>query len=428
MRQITSRIQFCSLKIGGGKGSRTPDLLIANETLYQLSYTPPHKGYLSVGLPAKKLKHAYRGVTFGDERFKLRTNMSHDRFIFIMAGGSGERFWPLSRRSKPKHLLRLFGERSLLGQTVDRVRALVPPDRLFILTNHEQVAPIREDMPDFPAEQIMSEPEKRDTAPAVAIANGIARALGGEDAVIALLTADHVISPAEIFRDNLAAAMQFASTSDSLVTFAINPAWASPGFGYLELGPSFSEKINGFELCKLLRFVEKPDAATAEKYLADGRYAWNSGMFCWKVSSFLREAAKNAPALEQFVRDFPACGRDEFIKDHFSKLPKISIDYAIMEKATDVAVIETKFNWDDVGSWSALPEHFAPDNEGNTLAGQAVALDASGNIVFSKQQTVALCGVDNLVVVTTPDAVLVCHKDRLEDIKKLLPGLSDSLK
>lgn len=355
--------------------------------------------------------------------------MTDNRFIFIMAGGSGERFWPLSRKRKPKHLLRLFGERSLLGQTVDRVRPMVPLERLFILTNHEQVEPIREDMPDFPADQIIGEPEKRDTAPAVALANGIARALGGEDAVIALLTADHVISPSETFRDNLAAAMQFASTSDSLVTFAIKPTWASPGFGYLETEEAFPEKINGFELRKLRRFVEKPDEAKAKEYVASGNYAWNSGMFCWKVASFLKEADKNAPELGAFIRSFPAGdSREEFIKENFDKLPKISIDYCIMEKAKDVVVVETKFKWDDVGSWTALPEHFAPDAQGNCTVGKLAQLDSSGNIIFSKDKMIALCGVEDLVVVTTDDAVLICRKDRVQDIKKILPKLPDSLK
>ncbi|MDL5054015.1 sugar phosphate nucleotidyltransferase [Oscillatoria laete-virens NRMC-F 0139] len=354
--------------------------------------------------------------------------MANDRFIFIMAGGSGERFWPLSRKCRPKHLLRLFGERSLLGQTVDRVRPMVPPERLFILTNQGQVAPIREDLPDFPADQIIGEPEKRDTAPAVAIANGIARSLGGEDAVVALLTADHVIKPEPVFRDNLAASMQFASASGALVTFAITPTYPSTGFGYLELGPALPEKSDGFTLRKLLRFVEKPDETRAKEYLASGHYAWNSGMFVWRVSSFLREADLNAPVLAQFVRDFPTLGRDEFIAARFGKLPKISIDYAIMEKASQVAAIETKFQWDDVGSWSALPEHFAPDSAGNTVVGQIAQMDSHGNIVFSKDKTVALCGVTDLVVVTTDDSVLICHRDRVQDIKKLLPQIPDELK
>jgi len=354
--------------------------------------------------------------------------MKDNLFIFIMAGGSGERFWPLSRRQKPKHLLHLFGERSLLGQTVDRVRPMVPPERLFILTNHEQVDPIRQDLPDFAASQIIGEPEKRDTAPAVALANGIARAIGGEDAVIALLTADHVISPSETFRENLAAAVQFAATSASLVTFAIKPTWASPGFGYLEMGESLPSESPAFEFRKLLRFVEKPDPDTAKKYLENGHYAWNSGMFCWKISSFLGEADKNAPALAQFIRDFPKTSREEFIKNNFANLPKISIDYCIMEKARDVAVVETKFKWDDVGAWTAIPDHFAPDTQGNTVVGQIAQIDSSDNIVFSKDKTVALCGVDNLVVVTTEDAVLICHKDRVQDIKKLLSQLPDTLK
>lgn len=340
-------------------------------------------------------------------------------FVFIMAGGSGERFWPLSRQATPKHLLRLFSSQTLLEQTVRRLEGLVAPDRLFILTNHSQVGVIREALPFFPPGQILAEPAKRDTAPAAALATGFARARDRE-ALVLLLPADQVIADAEAFRRNLRDAAVFAAAGSSFLTLAIKPTWPATGFGYLELGPRLPESTAHTSLRRVARFVEKPDAARARAYVEDGRHAWNAGMFLWKAETFLAEARRSCPELAPFIENFPAGDPAPYLAGHFAQLPKISVDFAIMEKAASVVCAEASFDWDDVGAWTALPAHLPQDESGNTVRGTAALLEARNNIVLSTGRPVALCGVSDLVVVEAPDALLVCHRDKVQDVKKLL--------
>jgi mannose-1-phosphate guanylyltransferase len=343
-------------------------------------------------------------------------------FVFIMAGGSGERFWPLSRQTTPKHLLRLFSGQTLLEQTVRRLDGLVPEDHIFILTNHAQVEATRQALPFFDPARILAEPAKRDTAPAAALATGYARARDKE-AVVILLPADQVISDAGAFLRNLADAAKLAASQASLVTLAIKPSWPSTGFGYLELGSALPESTPQTALRQVVRFVEKPDAGRAQEYLKGGRHAWNAGMFLWKADTFLAEARRSCPELTGFIEQFPAGDPSPYLAEHFPALPKISVDFAIMEKAASVVCAEASFAWDDVGTWTALPAHLPQDGAGNTVRGTAALLEAGNNIVFSNGRPIALCGVSDLVVVETPDAVLVCHRDKVQDVKKLLPLL-----
>lgn len=340
--------------------------------------------------------------------------------IFIMAGGSGERFWPLSRSRTPKHLLRLLSDQTLIEMTARRLEGLVPWDRVFVLTNTSQAAAIRAELPFLPSGNIIAEPEKRDTAPACALATGFARSRDPE-AVCALLPADAMIHNVAAFQKQLTFAATAASRRDALVVFAIPPTFPSTGFGYLHLG----DEDGG--LSRVLRFVEKPDLPTARGYLKSGQYAWNAGMFLWKAEVFRKEAARLVPALARFIEAFPSGDPDAYLATAFSALPKISVDYAIMEQASDVQAVRAQFDWDDVGSWTALPEHLGHDDDGNTLRGEVVQHESRNNVVLSNGRLVALCGVDNLVVVETPDALLVCHRDAVQDIKKLQPLLPKSL-
>ena len=347
-------------------------------------------------------------------------NLDH-LHIFIMAGGSGERFWPLSRTKLPKHLLRLLSDQTLLEMTVRRVEGLVPWERVFVLTNASQAGAVREELPFLPAENILVEPEKRDTAPACALATGFARARDPE-AVCALLPADAMIHKVAVFQRQLTQAAVLAAENDALVTFAIPPTCASTAFGYLHLGDPMGEAL------RVVRFVEKPDLPTAEVYYRSGKYGWNAGMFLWRASVFLDEVDRLVPELAGFIRDFPAGDPSEFLAARFAALPKISVDYAVMEKASEVLAIKAQYDWDDVGSWTALPGHLGHDDDGNTLRGDVVPFAAKNNVVLSTGRTVALCGVEDLVVVETPDAVLVCHRDAVQDIKKLQPLLKESLR
>jgi mannose-1-phosphate guanylyltransferase len=348
-------------------------------------------------------------------------------YACIMAGGSGERFWPMSRAKTPKHLLKLLSDRTLVEETVRRIGAVVPKENLFVLTNEVQLPGTRAALEGLvPAAQIIAEPAKRDTAPAAALATALVRARGGEKAALALLPADAFIADAEGFSRQLGAALPRAAESGSILTIAIKPDHAATGFGYLEMGADKASSPSGV-VREVKRFVEKPDAATAQRYVDSGQYAWNAGMFFWSVGTFLAEADRNAPELAAFIREFPAGDFSGYLTQRFPTLPKISVDYAIMEKARAVETLLAKFDWDDVGLWTALPKHLKTDTAGNASRGSVFVANAANNIAVSNGRTIALCGVKDLVVVETADAVLVCHRDAVQDIKKIVQQLPKEL-
>ena len=347
--------------------------------------------------------------------------MSQNLHIFIMAGGSGERFWPASRTATPKHLLRLLGEQTLLEQTVRRFEGIVPWDRIFVLTNAAQMDATRQAVPFLPADNIVAEPAKRDTAPAAALATAIAKARDPE-AIAALFPADATIHDTEAFQRQLVDAAAFVARGDAILTFAIPPAFPSTGFGYLRLGLEV-DKPAGSGICHVEKFVEKPNAERAKEFFSAGNFGWNAGMFLWKVQTFLEECAKQQPELEAFINGFPVDGQPDAVTEYlarvFPELPKVSVDYAIMENARSVVAAKAEFDWDDVGSWTALPKHLGQNAQKNTFQGSIVEVGAENNIVVAQTRTVALCGVKDLVVVETEDAILVCHRDSVEHIKKL---------
>lgn len=349
-------------------------------------------------------------------------------FVFVMAGGSGERFWPISRTATPKHLVKLLGEQTLLEQTVRRFIGNggedckgVPPERIFVLTNASQLQACLRELPFLPKENIIPEPAKRDTAPAAALATAIARSRR-EDAIVALFPADAMIHDTETFRSQVMEAASHISTHPSILTFSITPTFPSTGFGYLEHEEGVASKEG---VVTVKRFIEKPDEAKAQTFLEGKRHGWNAGMFLWQAGTFLAECRKHQPDLEKFILEFPKGDHTAYLAEHFPELPKISVDYAIMEHAASVVALIARFDWDDVGSWTALPSHLGKDEQGNTTKGPVVLLDAGRNIVITGKRTVALCGVSDLVVVETDDAILVCHRDSVQKIKNLPlpPGL-----
>lgn len=350
-------------------------------------------------------------------------------FACIMAGGSGERFWPMSRAQTPKHLLKLFSDRTLLEETVRRVDAVVPRQNIFVLTNEVQLPATRAALRGLlPEEQIVAEPAKRDTAPAAALATALVRARGGENATLALLPADSFIADVASYGRQLAGALPRAAGADAILTIAITPDHPATGFGYLEMGTTLDQGSSG-TIREVKRFVEKPDAATARQYVESGNFAWNAGMFFWRVGTFLAEAERQAPELATFVREFPSerAAAAEFLSARFPTLPKISVDYAIMEKARRVETLLAEFDWDDVGLWTALPKHLTTDAAGNATRGTVYPSNAANNIAFSNGRPIALVGVKDLVVVETPDAILVCHRDAVQDIKKITAQLPREL-
>ncbi len=351
-------------------------------------------------------------------------------YALILAGGSGERFWPLSRRARPKQLLRLVSNETLLEETVARLEGLVSHDRILILTNTEQEGAVRKLLRSFPKENIVAEPAKRDTAAAVALGTGWV-AVRDHGAIMIVLPADHVISNRAAFQETLALAADAAEETGELVTVGIKPTWACPGFGYIEQG-------NGVHLRKcsdkdaihrVLRFREKPNLDLAESFLRKGNFRWNAGMFVWSVSTVLREFNRHAPGLADFISQL--CAPENFekaLRDRFSKLPRISFDYAIMEKADRVLVVEASFDWDDIGSWRAVANYFEKDQQGNAANRAITAVDSSNNIVFEEDgTTIALLGVRDLIVVRTKDALLVCHRHEAEKIKELVGKLPPEL-
>jgi mannose-1-phosphate guanylyltransferase len=351
-------------------------------------------------------------------------------YALILAGGSGERFWPLSRRARPKQLLRLVADQTLLEQTVERLEGLVGPDRILVLTNIEQEAAVRELLPKLPKENIVAEPAKRDTAAAIALGAGWV-ASRDHSATMIVLPADHVIKDTAAFQKTLAAAALAAEETGALVTIGVKPTWACPGYGYIEQGEVVRLRSVGAESAvhRVVRFREKPNSDLAESFLRKGNFRWNAGMFVWSVPSVLSEFNRHTPELASFISQVRAPDKfQETIRKRFGDLPRISFDYAIMEKADRVLVVEASFDWDDVGSWGAVAKYFKSDPEGNAANSEITALDSTNNIVFNSDGTrVALLGVHNLIVVRTGDAILVCHRHQAEKIKNLLGKLPEEL-
>src|SRR3989442_7068304 len=344
-------------------------------------------------------------------------------YALILAGGSGERFWPLSRRARPKQLLRLVSNETLLEETLARLEGFVPQERILILTNAEQESAVRKLLGSFPKENIVAEPAKRDTAAAVALGTSWVAARD-HAAVMLVLPADHVIANRAAFQETLALAADAAEETSGLVTIGIKPSWACPGFGYIEQGKPvrLRKRPDIDSIHRVLRFREKPNLDLAESFLRKGNFRWNAGMFVWSVPTVLREFNRHAPELADFISQVRAPENfDRALLEHFSKLPRISFDYAIMEKADRVLVVEASFDWDDIGSWRAVANYFKNDEQGNAANCAITTVDSTNNIVFDQNgTTIALLGVHNLIVVRTNDAVLVCHRHQPEKNKKLI--------
>jgi len=347
-------------------------------------------------------------------------------FIFIMAGGSGERFWPASRKSTPKHLLRILSDETLLEQTIRRFEGVVPREHIFVLTNEAQVEATFQAIPHHPRKNIIAEPAKRDTAPAATLATAIALH-HNPDAILGLFPADAMIHERTLFQEQILEASSLAASSHALITFSIKPSNPSSSFGYLKLGEVLTHNYERKTIFRSVdSFVEKPSQEKAKEFLASGDYGWNAGMFLWKGECFLEECRRQQPLLADFAGELIRSAIPEsVILEKFSTLPKISVDYAIMEHAEKVIAAIATFDWDDVGHWTALPKHLGVDAFGNTIKTNTHAIithDAKNNIVLSQdspEKIITLCGVDNLVVVQTHDAILICHRNAVEKIKAL---------
>ena len=350
-----------------------------------------------------------------------------ERFVVIMAGGRGELFWPQSRHRSPKHLLPIVGGEPMLSQTVARVGGVAPKENIFVITTQAQLPGVRAACPALPAANIIAEPMGRDTAAATGLAMLLVKQRNPQ-AAFAMLPADHVIHDVAEYQRLLGAAFEAAESADVLVTIGIKPTVPDTGFGYIQQSGPWQE-FAGHPALAVKRFVEKPDQATAERYLASGEYFWNAGMFVWRVP--VVEAAFKAHAAELYAGlqrvEAAATGDGGWasaLAALYPTLPKISVDYALMEKSTNVVVVPATFDWDDVGAWPAIAKHFPSDGAGNVLRGLAMVEGGKNNIVVSADgHLTAVIGADDLVVVHTADATLVCTKARAQEIKALLKRL-----
>jgi len=335
----------------------------------------------------------------------------------ILAGGSGTRFWPLSRKRKPKQLLALERDRSLLRETLERLRPLVGPEAVWVCTTEALEEPVRRELPEVPPEQILLEPEGRNTAPAIgwSVRSMPEPARRG---AIAVLPADHRVGDAAAFRETLERAAEVVEREDRVMALGVVPRWPETGYGYLELEPQAGPD----GVFRVRRFVEKPSAETAARFVAAGNYLWNAGIFVFRGSTLLGILERLQPELAQGLEQIAAApGR---LRELYSRLPADSIDYAVMEKLDGISTLPLDCGWSDLGSWEALDEVLPKDAEGNTGRGDRLAVDARGNLLFADAGTIAVVGIDGIVVVRTGDAVLVCPKSRSQEVKRLVSELA----
>jgi mannose-1-phosphate guanylyltransferase len=343
----------------------------------------------------------------------------------ILAGGSGTRFWPLSRKSRPKQLLALEGERTLLRDTVERLQPLIPPEAVWICTTRALADAVRRDLPEVPAEQILLEPVGRNTAPAIGWS---IRSMGeaARRGAIAVLPADHRVGDPAAFRGVLERAARAVEAEDRVMTLGVTPRWAETGYGYLELGEQVAPMAGGADgLRRLRRFVEKPNLENAERFVRSGDYLWNAGIFVFRGTTFLDILARLQPELARGLEEIAA--HPSRVDAIYPRLPADSIDYAVMEKLDELSTLPLDCAWSDLGSWSALDEVLAHDGAGNSGRGDTLAVDASGNLLFSDAGAsglIAVLGVKDLVVVRTGDTVLVIPKERAQEVRRIVAELA----
>lgn len=335
----------------------------------------------------------------------------------IMAGGRGTRFWPASRRTRAKQFLNVTGSDSLLAQTRARLEGLVADENCWVVTGEDQVDLVAECLPQIPRENILAEPMGRNTAPCCAWA-ALEIEKRAPDSIQLVLPADHVIEPAASFRESCVVAAHAAQEPGALVTLGVKPTFAATGYGYIECG-ELVESAGAPTLRTVKRFVEKPKQALAEQFLATGNFLWNAGIFVWSTKSILAAFETHAPEILSPLKRQGAHAA-------YASLPSLPIDVAILEKATTVRVIPIDYRWNDVGSWSALPEVIDADQNGHVLGGDAqlVQVDSKNCIAYGEgDETIALLGVEDLIVVRSGNATLICPRDRAQDVRKIVEQL-----
>jgi len=369
---------------------------------------------------------------------KSKSNDSKNRFVIIMAGGRGERFWPVSREKTPKQLLTLLGKKSFLQEAVDRVLPLVPAKNVFVITNAAQLPEVRKQLPKIPKDNLVAEPMGRDTTAAVTLGAALvgARSTTG---VMAVLPADHVIPDEKKFQQVLGDAFDLASRGRAIVTIGIKPTGPDTGYGYIRVGEPLPapEGVKRYKTVfhRAEQFVEKPYFDKALEYVNSGQYRWNAGMFVWSFVTVTEGLQKHQPEM------YAACQRwfkvaanptklNKVLAKEYPEIKKLSIDYALMEHAQNVVVADGDFEWDDLGSWTALARHLKPDAEGNCAVADFIHVDAARNIIFDarskdRRTPIAVVGLRDSILVQTDDAVMLAHKSQAQKVKELVKRLAE---
>ena len=346
--------------------------------------------------------------------------------VVIMAGGKGERFWPKSRINLPKQFLSLTDEgKSMIQHNVERVKNLVDIENIYVVTNEMYKNLVSEHIPDIPEANIIIEPAAKNTAPCIGLA-AVHIAKKDTNSKMIILPSDHLIKFNEIFIDTLKIALDVVEKDDNLATIGITPNYPETGYGYINFkkGEKFKNKANVYEV---LSFVEKPNLEKAKEYLASGQYLWNSGMFVWKTSTILKNFKEYLPeifdGLQKIGESINTEKYENTLKEVFSNLPSESIDYGIMEKADNIYVIPGNFGWDDVGSWLSLERINKTNQDGNVIKGNVISIKTKNSIIQGNEKLIATIGLENIVVVDTKDAILICNKENTQEVKEVINNL-----
>ena len=339
----------------------------------------------------------------------------------IMAGGKGTRFWPLSTEEKPKQFLNLIGEETMIQMTVNRIKPIIPIERVFVCTGEMYVDLVKEQLPELPEQNIIVEPEGRNTAPCIALSAFVIKKYY-KDANMIVLPSDHLISDEDEFRNVIKNADKFVKANkEAIITLGMEPTRAETGYGYIRYGKDEKE-INNHKVIKVDAFVEKPNKEKAEAYIKEGNYLWNGGMFLWSVDNILNQIEKYSNDTYKALKDIETVANEEIqelINNNYHKTEAISIDYAVMEKSDSIYVVPSRFGWDDVGSWEALDRYREKDDKGNVLVGNAKVVDSHGNLVISSSHDIVVEGLKDIYVIENDGKILVGHKSNVANVKEL---------
>ena len=341
-------------------------------------------------------------------------------YAVIMAGGYGERFWPLSTKEKPKQFINLINDQSLIEMTVDRISPIFLNSNIVIITNNEHLELTKKTFPNIPEENIIGEPLLRDTGAAITTSLAFIKNLN-PNATFCVLASDHFINDKKNFNNTILNSMSLAAEDDILITIGIKPTFPSTGYGYIKKETLY-KTVKDLKFYITKRFVEKPNIENAKYYISDKDYYWNSGIFIWSVNSLEKALKQSKYLFDYYNKLLPYVQKNQInegLKDLYPDLEKISIDYALMEKVNNIVVVDGVFDWSDVGTWDSLETIFDKDENNNTFIGKISSHNSMGNIVYSKDKLVALLGVDDLIIVETDDGILVCKKGYEQDIKKI---------